>query len=62
MVPVRRAWCLLVLVLTCCSNCYRMSWGPVYNSFDQKYDDLQPQDVMVDYINRLGLYLLDVGL
>lgn len=39
-----------------------MAWGPIYNSFDRKYEDLHPQDVMVDYINRVGLYLLDVGI
>lgn len=52
--------CFLLFFLACWCTCYHMTWGPVYNSFDQKYDDLQPQDIMVDYINRLGLYLLNV--
>lgn len=52
----------VLLCLVCRVSCYHMTWGPIYNSFDQKYDELQPQDVMVDYINRVGLYLLDVCL
>lgn len=54
---------VIFLIVVCnprSGSCYHMAWGPIYNSFDRKYEDLQPQDVMVDYINRVGLYLLDV--
>lgn len=57
------------LVLICClvtfwvpCGSYNTPWAPGFSDFDfgRKYNGPPPQEVMVDYINRLGLLLLDV--
>lgn len=52
--------CLVVFCVPCGS--YNTPWAPGYSDFEfgRKYNGPPPQEVMVDYINRLGLQLLDV--